>query len=110
MSERPKYLIAADHHISIQSHDDISAAVGASLGRGLILAENDLGAEFFDLRTGLLGELMQKFVNYRTRVAIVVTTPDLHGERFCELAHEHASHPTVRFVRSLDEAEQWMQM
>jgi len=110
MNEPHKYLIAADHGISLHSRDDISDAVGASLGRGLILAENDLAVEFFDLRTGLLGELMQKFVNYRTRVAIVVTAPDLHGERFSELAHEHASHPTVRFVRSLDEAVRWMQM
>jgi hypothetical protein len=109
MNERPKYLIAADHNISIQSQEDISAAVGASLGRGLILAENDLGVEFFDLRTGLLGELMQKFVNYRTRVAIIVAAPDNHGARFSELAQEHATHPTVRFVRSLEDARQWMQ-
>jgi hypothetical protein len=32
---------------------------------------------------------MQKFVNYRVRVAVVVPTPEFHGERFVELAREH---------------------
>ena len=77
--------------------------------RGLIISEDDLGQDFFDLRTGLAGELIQKFVNYRTRLAIVIATLDGHGERFSELAREHATHPTVRFVRNLDDAMRWMQ-
>jgi hypothetical protein len=105
-----KFVIGFDHGISIRSRDDVGNAVGASLGRGLILSESDFGPDFFDLRTGLAGELIQKFVNYRTRVAIIVPAPDVHGKRFSELAHEHASHPTVRFVRSLADAMQWMQM
>jgi len=108
MSSVRKIVIASDRGISIRCRDDISDAVGASLGRGLILTEADLGPDFFDLRTGLAGELIQKFVNYRVRVAMIVPMPDAHGERFAELAHEHSAHPTVRFVRTLDEATQWM--
>jgi hypothetical protein len=108
MNPAPKIVIASDHGISIRCRDDISDAVGASLGRGLILTEGDLGPDFFDLRTGLAGELIQKFVNYRVRVAIILPMPAAHGERFAELAHEHATHPTVRFVHSIDEAIQWM--
>jgi len=109
MNSAHKFVIASEHGISIRSRDDVADAVGASLGRGLILSESDLGAEFFDLRTGLAGELIQKFVNYRTRVAIVVATPEGHGERFSELAYEHATHPSVRFVRTVDDALRWMQ-
>jgi hypothetical protein len=54
-----KVLIASDRGISIRSHNDISDAVGASLGRGLILPEHNLGPAFFDLGTGLAGELDQ---------------------------------------------------
>ena len=108
MTAERKILIAADCGISITSSDDIADAVGNSLGRGLILAEDDLGPAFFDLRTGLAGEVIQKFVNYRTRVAIIVAAPDTYGERFAELAREHAMHPLVRFVRSIDEARAWM--
>jgi hypothetical protein len=109
MTPQPNIVIASENGISIRSHEDISAAVGASLGRRLILSEDDLGPDFFDLVTGLAGELIQKFVNYRVRVAIIVPKPDAYGERFSELAYEHASHPTVRFVRSIDEAKYWLQ-
>jgi predicted metal-dependent hydrolase len=40
--------------------------------RSSVLREEDVAPEFFDLRTGLAGGAMQKFVNYRVRVAIVV--------------------------------------
>ena len=110
MSERPGFLIASDCGISIRSSNDVGEAVGAALGRGLILSEHDLGPDFFDLRTGLAGELIQKLVNYRVRAAIIVVTPEAHGPRFGELAHEHTTHPTLRFVRSIDDAMRWMQM
>jgi len=103
-----KFLIASDWGISVKSLDDVADALGASLGRGIVLAEGDLGPTFFDLRSGLAGELIQKFVNYRVRAAIIVATPANYGERFAELAYEHATHPTVRFVGSIDEAIEWM--
>ena len=103
-----KILVASDCGISIRSLDDVTGAVGASLGRGLILGEPDFGPAFFDLRSGLAGELIQKFVNYRVRVAIIVPKPEVYGERFAELDNEHATHPTVRFVRSIDDAMNWM--
>jgi len=102
-------LIAAENGISIRSREDINDAVGASLGRRLILSEHDLGPGFFNLQTGLAGELIQKFVNYRVRVAIVLPAPEAYGDRFSELAYEHATHPTVRFVRTIDEANDWLQ-
>ena len=102
-------LIAAENGISIRSREDINDAVGASLGRRLILSERDLGPDFFNLQTGLAGELIQKFVNYRVRVAIVLPAPEAYGDRFSELAYEHATHPTVRFVRTIDEANDWLQ-
>lgn len=95
--------------ISIRSANDIGKALGASLeAGGLLLAEADLCAEFFDLRTGLAGEVFQKFSNYRARLALVVPDAGVHGERFAELAHEHRTHPLVRIFASADEAKQWL--
>jgi hypothetical protein len=109
MNTEHKVLIAAESGISIKSLGDVTDAVGACMGTdGLILVEDDLAPEFFDLRSGLAGELIQKFVNYRIRAAIVVPAPGSYGERFKELAHEHATHPTVRIVRSFDEAMSWL--
>ncbi len=37
----------------------------------MILYEQNLSADFFDLKTGLAGEVLQKFSNYRVKLAIV---------------------------------------
>lgn len=37
----------------------------------IVLAVDQLAPEFFDLKSGLAGEVIQKFVNYRVRLAIV---------------------------------------
>lgn len=109
MNEDRRIVIASESDISIRSFTDVADAIAACVNaKGLIITEADLGLEFFDLRTGLAGELFQKVMNYRLRVAIVVPDPSAHGERFGELAHEHASHGTIRFVRSKAEAESWL--
>src|ERR1044071_2110903 len=110
MNEKRKILIAADEGISIRSFSDISDAISACLGgAGLILTEDDLGRDFFELRTGLAGEALQKVVNYRVRVALVLPDPTVYGERFSELAYEHSTHNQIRFVRSMEEAKAWLQ-
>lgn len=37
----------------------------------IILQEKHLASEFFDLKTGMAGEILQKFSTYRMRLAIV---------------------------------------
>jgi hypothetical protein len=95
--------------IQIQSTRDIAGALGASMqGGGLVLDEKQLGAEFFDLRTGLAGEVLQKFTNYRARLAIVVADPAAYGSRFSELVYEHRAHASVRFFDSDQQARRWL--
>lgn len=95
--------------VQIRSVADIPDAITYGLENGgLLLSESSLGPEFFKLRSGLAGEVMQKFVNYGIQLAIVVATPEDHGERFCELVREHQSHPTVRFFASEAEAREWL--
>jgi Domain of unknown function (DUF4180) len=109
MNEERKILVASDSGISIRSFQGISDAIAACIDTdGLILTEDDLAQEFFDLRSGLAGELFQKFINYSLRLAIVLPDPEAYGERISELAYEHKSHSMIRFVRSKDEAETWL--
>ena len=93
----------------IRSPADIETALGASIGRGgLLLDESQLSAEFFDLRTGLAGEVLQRFTNYRARLAIVVADPAAYGSRFAELVHEHRAHAVVRFFGDAQQARRWL--
>jgi len=109
MNDKPRIIIASESGISIQSLDDISDAVAKCLGsRGLILAEAELAREFFELRSRFAGELFQKFVNYKIRLAVVLQNPDSYGERFAELAYEHSKHPLIRFFDTVESAKAWL--
>jgi hypothetical protein len=109
MNGERRILVASDSGISIRSFRDISDAIAACIeADGLILTEDDLPQEFFNLRSGLAGELFQKCTNYKVRLAIVLPNPEAYGERFSELVYEHKSHNLIRFVRSKDEAETWL--
>jgi Domain of unknown function (DUF4180) len=109
MTEERRVIVASDSGIAIRSFNDIPDAVEACLGKaGLLLTEDDLSPEFFDLSSGLAGELFQKLVNYKVRTAIILSNPEAYGERFAELSYEHRSHPVIRFFRSRDEADVWL--
>ena len=109
MNEESGILVASDSGISIRSFRDIPDAIAACFGsKGIIFTQDDLAQEFFDLRSGLAGELFQKFINYKLRMAIVLPDPEAYGERISELAYEHRAHNMIRFVRSKDEAEAWL--
>jgi hypothetical protein len=101
-------LVASEAGLSIRSMSDITDALGATFGfDGLILAQTDLATAFFDLKTGLAGELFQKFQNYKLRLCLIVPEPAGHGERFTELAREHSDHHLIRIVRSRADADAW---
>ena len=74
----------------------------------LLFDAGALPAAFFDLRTGLAGELVQKLVDYRVRMAAVV--PDLAGcpERFREFAREANRGRQFRFFATREGALAWL--
>jgi hypothetical protein len=100
---------ADNERVVVRCAEDVRAVLRRSLAPGgCLLEEQDLGPEFFDLRTGLAGELFQKVVNYRGRLAIVIRDARVHGERFGELAYEHRTHPAVRFFTERAAALRWL--
>ena len=60
--------------IIIRSSRDAMDLVGEMLSRGLsqlILHERNIAPEFFQLGTGIAGEVLQKLANYQIKVALV---------------------------------------
>lgn len=95
--------------VEIRRPADIANALSAGMSAGgLLLDESQLGADFFDLRSGLAGEVLQKFTNYRVRLAIVVVDAAAYGSRFSELVREHRTHNAVRFFSDARLARQWL--
>jgi hypothetical protein len=102
-------MTADTERVVVRSAKDVGDVLRRSVGpAGCLLEEQDLGPEFYDLRTGLAGELFQKIVNYRGRLAIVIRDAHAHGDRFGELAYEHRAHPAVRFFTERAAAQKWL--
>ncbi|PTA69363.1 DUF4180 domain-containing protein [Deinococcus arcticus] len=110
MTAEPQIRTAAELGLRLREAGDAAQMLGAIYGLdGLILSADDLSPNFLDLRSGLLGNLFQTFANWRLPVAFVVPDPAAYGERFAELASEHARHPGIRFVRTEPDAWAWLQ-
>ena len=95
--------------LEVREPADIANVLNAAMAAGgLMLDESQLGPDFFDLRTGLAGEVFQKFTNYRVRLALVIADANSHGARFAELAYEHRTHNAVRCFTTEQLARQWL--
>jgi hypothetical protein len=105
----PRVLVASEAGLRVDRMADVMDVIGATYDfDALILAEDDVHEAFFDLHTGLAGELFQKATQYAVRLALVVADPAAHGPRWPELAYEHRRHPAVRIVASRAEADAWL--
>ncbi len=69
----------------------------------VILARENLHPDFFDLRTGLAGEVLQKLVIYGVQLAVVGDFADLASRSVRAMMHE--SNRTGRVVFARTEAE-----
>lgn len=67
---------------------DLVAACIENATNRLLLYEGCLSPEFFELRTGLAGNILQKFVNYSIKVAAVMDLERLGQGRFREMVME----------------------
>ncbi len=103
-------VIAADVGLRITAIADIAEVFGQCYGKdGLLLTQADLTADFFDLQTGIAGELFQKCTNYQIQLALVVTDLQAYSPRIAELAFEHRHHRLIRFFESVAQAKAWLE-
>jgi hypothetical protein len=84
--------------------DLIGEAWGASAGTVVVPVER-FDPAFFDLASGLLGEVTQKFVNYRIRLVVLgdITEYEVESKAFRDYVHEANTGDHVWFV--VDDAE-----
>lgn len=73
----------------------------------ILLCEENLAEEFFDLKTRLAGDIMHKLSTYYIKAAFVITDKRLTG-RFGELAAESRRSREMRFFTDRGEAAEWL--
>ena len=70
----------------------------------IIVHEKNIAPEFFDLKTGIAGEVLQKFSTYRVRLAIVGDFSKYPGKSITDFIFESNKLGHVNFVPSVAEA------
>lgn len=70
----------------------------------IIIHSHNLPAAFFDLASGLAGEILQKFSNYNMYLAIVGDVSQYPGSSIQAFIRESNKAGRINFVKSKDEA------
>ena len=72
----------------------------------VILYQKNVTPGFFDLKTGMAGEILQKFSNYRVRLAIVGDFSGYDSKSLQDFIHESNQGRLVNFLPTKQEAVQ----
>lgn len=70
----------------------------------MILKEKNIIPDFFDLKNGIAGEILQKFSNYRVRLAIVGDFSKHTSKSINDFIYESNKNRQINFVTSQPEA------
>lgn len=96
---------------AIASVDDALGLISACIERDsqrLLIDARCLPEAFFDLRSRFAGELIQKFENYRLRLAVVFAPDTKRSERFEQFLAEARRGRGFRAFTAREDAEAWL--
>ena len=91
----------------IGSVQDALDLIGEFFGQyydGIIIHEHSISPHFFELKTRLAGDILQKFSNYRLRLAIVGDWSKYTSHSFAAFIVESNRGRMVNFTTSTEEA------
>ena len=74
----------------------------------LLVDDGGFPADFFDLSTGVAGELVHRLTLYRIRLAGVIPDLSIHGVRFREFVAEANTGQAFHFFPTREEAVRWL--
>jgi hypothetical protein len=83
---------------------DLLVEAGYEDSIALILHSESLHEDFFDLKTGLAGEILQKFSNYRMKLSVIGDFSGFMSRSLQDFIRESNRTGIITFVGSLDEA------
>ena len=89
----------------VQDALDIMANAAYSGATKLILHEKNITPDFFDLKTRIAGDILQKFSNYNMPLAIVGDFSKYTSKSLRDFIYESNNGRMVNFVSSVDEAK-----
>ncbi len=91
---------------SVQDALDLMANCGYQGASKIILHEQNLAPAFFDLKTGVAGEILQKFSNYDVFLAIVGDFAKYSSKSLRDFIYESNKTGRINFVSTVEEAKE----
>ena len=83
---------------------DLMANAGYQGATAIILPAENLSADFFDLKSGLAGDILQKFSNYRMKLAIIGSFEGYKSRSLAAFIRESNRGNLIFFVPDKDTA------
>lgn len=93
-----------DDNLVVKEIDDVISLLFAHNCSGIILKKENLANEFFDLSTGIAGEILQKFSTYNIKLAIVGGYTNLQSKSLKDFICESNKRKQIIFVNTVEEA------
>ncbi len=70
---------------------------------GIILHKHNISPDFFELKTGIAGEILQKFSNYNMRLVIIGNFEDINSKSLNDFIYESNNGRLVNFLETLSD-------
>jgi PadR family transcriptional regulator AphA len=108
---KQKYIDVTSTELCVQREGDIMdliAACGENNTSRLLLHDKALPDGFFDLKTGLAGQVLQKLINYHVKTALIISNEQRIQGRFKELLIESNRGNDFRVFTNISDAEKWL--
>jgi hypothetical protein len=100
-------IVSGDIEIrNVQNALDILSECYSRGTSSIILNEKNTVPDFFDLKTGLAGEILRKFSMYHFKLAIVGDLSDISSKSLKDFIYESNKTGGTCFVSSVDEAKE----
>jgi hypothetical protein len=102
-----KYAEVIADYVVLKTSEDGLDLLGNLYYQGLdkiLIHEKNIIPEFFDLKTGLAGEVLQKFAQYRMPLAIIGDFSKFTSKSIRDFIYESNNGRHINFVASADEA------
>ena len=89
---------------TVQDILDLMANAYYMGARKIIIKEENITPEFFQLGTGIAGEILQKFSNYKVELAIIGDYSKYKSKNFRDFIYESNKYGNILFLPSVEEA------
>lgn len=106
-----KYIALESSDMPLQSEQDALDIISLSWEHEinmLLIHGEALSEDFFSLKTGVAGRMLQKFINYNIKVAAIIPSKIADTGRFGEMVLETNKGNAFRVFTAREEAENWL--